>query len=281
MPNSACRSSIVVISWWSNCIGLDCLHRLVEHTRDRDIIVVQVGKSAEQKALFRQYLPTRVVELPYPESAPAEHSRVVYEVALRQLRAESGVWFVDHDVFVHEDCEPWLMAADDWFSQSNLCLCLSAISTGPAITQPAFWLSPTRWPDTITSIDPIPFQAHESARRPDLFRHSGEMRMPVKDTLVQARDDLTAVRRVGYFPLVTEAGADHKLPPFPRHTHLGGLFLFAGPLLPPEFEAWMKTTVLRFTEFFERCPVGWLAIEEPQLLQRLREFQGALNVRFG
>jgi hypothetical protein len=272
---SAILSRIVVISWWSNCLGLTCLHHLAAHTRLRAISVVQVGKSAKQRERFREHLPAGITELPYPEEAPAEHARVLADVSLRQLRSERGVWFVDHDVFLHADWEAWLLAADEGFSASEACLCLPRLPVHvPAITQPAFWLSPARWPASITSFDPIPFEARAESRRPDLFHHSGDLRMPVKDTLVQARDELAAWGRTGDFPLDAEGAAGLARPSFPAHTHLGGLHLFTGPKLPAAFDAWVQATVTRFTDFYAHCPAEWLVVEDPELLRRLRQFQG-------
>lgn len=277
------HSRIVVISWWSNCLGLACLHHLAAHTREREIAVVQVGKTARQRERFREHLPRGVAELPYPETAPAEHSRVLAEVALRQLRAEAGVWFVDHDVFLHEDWEAWLTAADEGFGASDVCLCLPRLPAHvPAITQPAFWLSPARWPASITSFDPIPFEARETSRRPDRFRNDGNLRMPQKDTLMQARDELAARGRVGYFPLDAAApglalpSSEEELRPFPAHTHIGGLYLFTGPKLPAAFDAWVQKTVARFADFYDRCPAEWLVVEDRELLRRLRAFQGVI-----
>lgn len=273
------RSPFVIISWWSNCLGLTCLQHLTEHTSNRDIYVVQVGKSHRQRQSFRNHIPKGVTELPYPVDAPAEHSRVLGDIALRQLKSVPGVWFIDHDVFMHEACEPWLKMADGWLNQTDYCLCLPTPLDGPAITQPAFWLSPARWPVEITSFDPIPFKTGEAARRPDLFCHNGDLKMPLKDTLVQARDDLQIRGRVGYFPLKTAPGVTHALPSFPAHTHLGGLSLFTGPILPPAFNGWMKTTVASFTDFFETCPDDWIAIEDPELLRRFLEFQAVSTQR--
>jgi len=278
MPPADVHSALVVISWWSNCLGLSCLHRLVQHTHERDLIVVQVGKSAGQKQRFREHVPRDVIELEYPNDAPGEHSRVIQAVALRQMRTAGGLWFIDHDVLMHEDCTAWLAASDAIFSERDICLGLHAAPpASPAITQPAFWMTPARWPESIPSLDAIPFEPQPSARRPDLFRHDGAMRMPLKDTLIEARDELDRAGKVARFPLAGDQAAG-DLPPFPRHTHLGGLFLLAGPLLPPEFAGWMRTTVAQLVDFYAGCPAAWRAIEDAELLRRLAEFQGVLHV---
>jgi hypothetical protein len=278
------HSQIVVISWWSNCLALDCLSRLVKYTRGRQISVVQVGKPPRVKDQFHIHLPPGVRELPYPDDAPGEHSRVIREVALYLLNTTGGVWFIDHDVFLSSDAEPWFQAMDAWLSEQPACLCLPMRPPTPAITQPAFWLSPLRWPASIQSFDPLPFEPQASSRRPDLHRASGDLRMPLKDTLVEARDQLAECGLLAHFPLNALDSASHGLPPFPAHTHLGGLFFLAGPLHPPAFEQWppaleWSTRVVRqLANFFDHCPPEWLSIEEPVLLRRLAEFREALHV---
>ena len=75
------KSDLVVISWWSNCLGLACLHNLATYTRNRNIYVVQVGKTEQQKERFRPHLPPGVEELPYPPDRSAEDWRVREAVA--------------------------------------------------------------------------------------------------------------------------------------------------------------------------------------------------------
>ncbi|HJW89098.1 MAG TPA: hypothetical protein VJ436_00510 [Anaerolineales bacterium] len=284
------HSKIVVISWWSNCLALACLHRLVELVDARQIYVVQVGKPIQQRELFRINLPTRVTELGYPPGGPAEHSRVLEWVSLHALRSEAGLWFIDHDVIIEADIatdhnvsglgclETWLQAADQFLGREKLSLFLPSLNANPAITQPAFWLSPARWPDFTPAFDPIPFEARLESCRPDVYRHDGNLRMPVKDTLIAAREALMQRGLVGFFPLNPLDGQASNLQPFPPHIHLGGLSLFSGPVLPPQFTEWMERTVKGFNEFYEHCPAEWLAIEDPVLLERLAEFSKALHV---
>ena len=249
---------------------------------ERVLCVVQVGKSPEQKRLFRACLPAGIVEIFYPEEAPGEHCRVLREVVLHQLTSQKGSWFFDHDFFPGASLESWLHTADMLFEETQVCLGLPALDPAePAITGPAFWISPRRWPLNLDSFDPVPFKPRPEARRPDIFRGNGEMRMPVKDTLVQARDQLAWQGKVVYFPTAErsfyESGNAVKLPVIPAYTHLGGLYLFNGPVLPPEWTGWMRSTVQRFREFYASCPVEWKEIEDPVLLARLAEFHEALN----
>ncbi|KAA3665365.1 MAG: hypothetical protein DWQ04_00965 [Chloroflexi bacterium] len=257
------HSSLVVISWWSNCLGLTCLHKLAKFTQDRPIFVVQVGKSNRQKKLFRQFLPQNVQELDVATDAPAEHSRVVSHVIRHQLSSANGLWFVDHDLLLHENWEPWLKGYDSHFQVLQNCLGLPPTDIHPAITQPTFWLSPRHFPPDI-SLDPIPFQTRQQSRRPDLYPFSGALTMPTKDTLVHARDLLQEQGRVSYYSF------DH----FPSYSHIGGLFLFAGPPIEhPDYQEWQQTTIAQFVSFFENCPAEWLAIEDSTLLHRIRTFQ--------
>lgn len=286
------RSSLVVISWWSNCLALDCLDKLLAFTTHRPIYVVQVGKSPEQKARFRARLPERVVELDYPENLPGEHSRVIYTVAFSLLAAQAGIWLVDHDVFFQAGLEDWLDAADDHLAQGEACLCLPRREPGnPANTNPLFWLSPRRWPAEIDCIDPIPFQMRDESRRPDLFRSQLSLVMPQKDTLMQAKEMLEPRGMVSFYPLNAGPGRAERvnsvtcpLESLPVHRHLGGLSLFASQV-PADlyqqldwFRCWVQETVSKFVQFYETCPSEWLDSEDPVLIQRLGEYREFVHV---
>lgn len=260
------NSAVVVISWWSNCLGLTCLHYLVEHTQQREIYVVQAGKSAEQKARFSRRLPPGVHELHYANNLPGEHCRIVETVARNLLNHCNGLWFFDHDAFILDDLESWLAQIDKHLEATACCLAHRQ-QTGPALTSPIFWLSPTRFPVGMPGFEPIPFKATKTALRPDLFRAPAELSMPEKDTLVAAREFLLARNMVYEFPLQS----------FPRHTHLGGLYMFAGEILPPSFNQWMRERVEKFTAFYAGCPPAWVAEEDTVLLHQLQEFQRAVN----
>ena len=273
----AADSPLVVISWWSNTVGLACLHRLAGSARRRPVYAVQAGKSEAQMARFRALLPTGVVELAYPEELPADDSRIRETVALSLLREWPGAWFIDHDAFFHEDPEPWFRSADAWLGAGDFCLAIGEPPWGPAITQPAYWLSPARWPPGLSSFDPVPFAPKDFVRRPDLTRTGGDLVQPLKDTLVQAYEELAAAGLAGWFPLTAEVAAGHALPPFPSHTHLGGLFLYAGPVLGPAHRSWMAGVVAGFDRFFAGCPAEWLAAEDPELLRRHAEFKAAVG----
>jgi len=243
------KSDLVVISWWSNCLGLTCLHNLVHHTENRDIYVVQAGKAAAQKERFRAHLPPSVQELPYPAHRPAEHGKVIEAVARDLLGGHEGLWFFDHDLFVFQDLEAWLGDMDRAFERSACCLCHPQPTGGPSITTPAFWLSPARFPEDLPGFEPIPFRKTRVSQRPDIFQAAADLRMPEKDTLVRAREFLAARDSVREFSLRS----------FPRHDHLGGLYMFAGEIPPPALYDWMAGRVERFTAFYEACPQAWMA----------------------
>jgi hypothetical protein len=261
------RSDLVVISWWSNCLGLTCLFHLARHTKNRSIYVVQVGKSAAQRERFRDHLPSAVKELPYPANLPAEHCRVIEAVARDLLGDHRGLWFFDHDFFILENLEPWLTNMDWELEQSACCLCHLQPLVGPSITVPAFWMSPTRFPRGLPCFDTIPYKEMKVSQRPDLFRAQANLMMPEKDTLVLAREFLAEQGMICGF-------SSHSLP---RSDHLGGLYMFAGEILLEPFRDWMESRVERFTAFYEKCPHEWVAAEDPVLLERFKEFQRAVS----
>jgi len=262
------RSDLVVISWWSNCLGLACLHNLVRYTENREIYVVQVGKSAAAKQRFRDHLPLAVRELSYPAHLPAEHCKVMEAVARDLLCGCEGLWFFDHDAFVREDLEPWLTRMDRRLGRSACGLChFEAADDVPSLTSPVFWLSPARLPQDLPSFEPIPYREIAVSRRPDLFRASADLRMPEKDTLVRVREFLAERDMTCRFSLQS----------FPRHDHLGGLYMFAGEMPPESLRDWVEGRVEKFTAFYKACPQEWIAAEDAVLLERLTEFQQVVS----
>jgi len=261
------RSELVVISWWSNCLGLTCLHRLAQHTGNRRIYVVQVGKTEAQKQRFRRYLPASVQELPYAPDRPAEHGKVIEAIAHDLLPGREGLWFIDHDFFALEPLEPWLVDMDREFQGTQYCLCHPEPDGGLSITCPAFWLSPQRFPEAIPGFEPLPYRPMQSSQRPDRFRAPADLVVPQKDTLVLAQEFFAERGLVCGYPSES----------LPGHDHLGGLYLFANEILPPSFLDWMARCVERFTAFYAACPRAWVGAEDPVLLQRLEEFRRAVH----
>jgi hypothetical protein len=261
---------IVVISWWSNCLGLACLESLVNCAPGRRIIVVQTGKSAEQKRRFTELLPRGVEEFDYPEGRSGAHCKVLSYIIHEQLRTTDGAWFFDHDLFLHTPVSDWLDTVAEGARAAGRHLCLPRGTRAASITEPAFWIRPTAIPNL--SFDPVPFLDHACFSRPDTHRFDGEMAVPVKDTMMEVRDALASEGRVAYFPMRAGAAEAESPSPFPRHMHLGGLSLFAGPILPKDSIPWMRDTVDRFARFFDSCPPRWLEAEDAVLRQRHAEF---------
>lgn len=257
------KSDLVVVSWWSNCLGLRCLQHLVEGTEGRTIYVLQVGKSETQKERFRRHLMPGVVELAYPADRPAEHCRVLEAVVGELLPGHEGLWFVDHDVFFLDPLEPWLRARDRVLGRSPCCLGYLTSRERRAITMPLVWLSPRRLPAGLPGFQPLPFEPLAASRRPDLYRFAAAERIPEKDTLVRAQEFL-ARRGLVY---------RHPLRSLPRHTHLGGLYLLAFERMPGAADRWAAGCVARFRSFYAGCPRAWLADEDPALLDRLDAWQ--------
>jgi len=260
-------SELVVISWWSNCLGLTCLHNLARHAGERTIHVVQVGKSEAQEERFRAQMPSTVREQRHPAQLPAEHGPVIESVVREVLPDCAGLWFLDHDFFVHEPLEPWLADMDQRLASSPCCLCHPQPDDGFSITGPAFWLSPARLPAELPGFEPVPYQPSPVAQRPDLARAPADLRIPEKDTLVLAQEFLAERDLVCHYPFSS----------LPGHDHLGGLYLFANEILPDSFREWMTQCVDRFTAFYAACPPEWLAVEDPVLLDRLAEFEEAVS----
>jgi hypothetical protein len=273
------KSDLVVISWWSNCLGLACLQGLATHARNRDLYVVQTGKPEEQKERFRLYLPASVKELPYPPERSGEDWRVREAVARELLADREGLWFIDHDLFVQEDCEGWLEEMDRRFDGSKVCLCHPMPRRGPSITNPAFWLSPARFPAGMPSFARLPHPEDPAAHQPYAPRQEAPpaLIMPEKDTLVAAMEFLQGLDMVCGFPL---SEAD-RLPggprPFPKHEHLGGLYTFTGAVPPPALHDWAARCVGQFTRFYAACPPAWVDIEDPVLTARLEQFRRAIG----
>ena len=276
------RSSIIVTSWWSNCLGLNCLHRLAAFAPGRELYVMQAGKSERQMARFREFLPQGVSEIPYPAHILADDCAMREFLAKDAVRNQEGVWFFDHDTFLLAPTDPWFENADTRFAHSDVCLCTRTPLPGAGVTQPAYWLSPLRWPEGLSSFAPVPFEPKPYSRRPDLHRHDGHLTIPEKDTLVQVREELAAMSMARTFPTEGDDLANHFLSSFPQHIHIGGLHLYTGPTqppagMPPAFFDWRQHTLMSFDAFFRHSPREWLAIEDAELLRRHEEMIGNLE----
>jgi hypothetical protein len=266
------RSELIVISWWSNCLGRVCLHNLVQYAPRRSIHVVQVGKTETGKERFRARMPPEVKELPYPSNRPAEDWRVRETVARELLEDREGLWFIDHDMFILEDSRDWLDDMDRRFEGTNVCLCHPWPRNGPTITNPAFWLSPVRFPPGMPSFARIPHREEPAVRQPYALQQSAAMMMPEKDTLVASMEFVQERGMVCGFPLTNQDRVPGGPAPFPRFEHIGGLYTFTGKIPPASLRDWTSRCVERFTSFYAACPPEWVRIEDPTLMQQLEAF---------
>lgn len=301
------RSDLVVISWWSNALGLACLHSLARYAPDRKVYLVQAGKPEAQRQRFREALmrsalganvlftaavafTANVEELPYPAGASGEDWRVRETVARELLGEHQGLWFFDHDLFLQEPAEPWLADMDRRFADSDCCLCHPQPSTpkpstlgrrrGPSITNPAFWLSPARFPAGMPSFARVPYRPDPVASRPydppPAPSAGAAPILPAKDTLVAVMEFLQERGQVCGFPTNEADRVPGGPAPFPRAEHIGGLYTFALlPALmegdpPPDLVAWLGRCAAQFQAFYDTCPPEWLAIEDPVLLRRIQ-----------
>ena len=276
------RSIVVVTSWWSNCLALTCLNSLLEFAPGCRLHVMQAGKSETQMERFRGALPDGVAELAYPAYVLGDDSAMREYLAKDALSDQEGVWFFDHDAFLTEPADAWFEAADLRFADSQVCLCTRTPCAGAGVTQPAYWLSPRRWPAGLSSFAPVPFEPKPYTRRPDLHRHDGMLVLPRKDTLMQVREELEVLDMTATFPTEDGDSAQHFLPPLPQHVHIGGLHLYTGPTrpptdMPPAFFDWRRHILLSFDAFFQHCPQELLELEDPVLLGRHREMMRTLE----
>lgn len=269
-------SAIVVISWWSNCLGLRCLERLLPRRGAGTVYFIQAGKTADEMAQFRRLSPAAAVELSLPDGAPADHGRVIAHVARVALGGLPGVLFLDHDVFLSGDLGGWLAAIEERLGREGRRLCVPAPAGRLSLTSPAFWLSPARWPAGL-SFDPIPFAPRPEARAPGVALSDDLLRLPLKDTLCAAVEALAATGGLATYPTRPGEAEAGGLPAFPAHEHLGGLSLLTLKSVPRGYETWARDVVGRLTRFYQSCPEAWRRAEAAVLLRRLAEIQEALH----
>lgn len=283
------HSDIVVISWWSNTLALACLHNVARYAPERRVYLVQAGKPEAQRQRFRDVLDrstfcANVEELSYPAGASGEDWRVRETVARELLAGHEGLWFLDHDLFLQAPAGAWLADMDRRFAASDCCLCHPQPS-GPSITNPAFWLSPARFPQGMPSFARVPCRPDPVASRPydeqALAEQSGPPMLPEKDTLVAVMEFLEPRDQVCVFPTREADRVPGGPAPFPQAEHIGGLYTFALlPALmagdpPPDLVAWLGRCAAQFRAFYAACPAEWVAVEDPVLLNRIKDAAGA------
>lgn len=263
------HSSIVVISWWSNCLGLFSIHKLIEHLPSVKIYLIQVGKPDHLKERFREYLPPEVNELFYPENESAQHWRVIEYTVRNLLKEEEGLWFFDHDTFLLDDGRIWINRMDLKFLTSKSIICIADRKHNRSFTIPAFWISPKQLPFGIPSFSPFPASVDPVADfpffpvidTPDLVR-------PEKDTLEAAVEKLSSSHSVLTYDLELD---------FPKHEHLGGLNIFVYKDLPLEVRGYGMQAAERFKKFYEKCPKEWRDIEDCAIFESITRILASSN----
>jgi len=272
------QSDIVVISWWSNCLGLKCLNKLCDFTESMNIYVVQVGKTEEQKELFRYYMPNRIKEIIYPSDKSAEHWCICEYLIYQTFKTNDGLWFVDHDLFILEPFEKWLQNMDRHFEDSKICFCYPLEENSSSITNPAFWISPSRLPKGISSLAPIPAPKYSIANTPYKDKSSCGVVKPQKDTFILVKEELERLSLAGNYPLRTISPESTNDLQFPRYSHLGHLSIFTWENIPKHLTKMCKNIVSQYNAFLKECPPEWRSIEDTQLKMRLNELKIQLGI---
>lgn len=271
------NSDIVVISWWSNCLGLRCLSNLCDYAPDRRVFVIQVGKQEYLKEAFRNYMPEKVVELSLPRKHLEEHWAVCEWVVRKKLNRHEGLWFFDHDFFIEENGEGWLKMMDEAFAAQKTALAYPVKKEGLSITNPAFWIDPKRLPEDAPGFSPIPALAGFRSRKPYAPRKPmKQLRTPEKDTMVACKEYLAQLGLATRFVLYEK---ENGFTPVPAFSHLGGLYFFTYLDIPPVLFPRTRKLVKEIKAFFNSCPSEWLEIEDPALLRRIAEFDQKIPVR--
>jgi hypothetical protein len=254
-------SSIVVISWWSNCLGLYAIHKLIEHLPNSKIYVIQTGKNEDLKERFREFLPHEVKELFYPENEPAPHWKVLEFTVKNLLMREEGLWFFDHDTFLLENAETWMYKIERKLKKSKCLMCIADRKHYRSLTIPAFWISPRYLPEDMQSFSPFPEYTDPIANKPFIqITTIPNLIMPQKDTLEIFIDGLMTKHQVLTYDLESD---------FPKHSHLGGLNIFVYRNLPAELKEHGMQTAKKFLQFYKECPDEWLEIEDNTIMEAI------------
>lgn len=262
------NSKIVVISWWSNCLGLECLHRLCQYTSEREIFVVQVGKQEHVRRSFRNYMPDNVTEIILPDNQNEEHWAVCEWIVRHGLAQEKGLWFFDHDFFLLESYNEWLKEMDFYLFSNRLVLAHTSKRGKLSITNPLFWISPSRLPKLAPSFSPVPSPENKTiANTPyELADTIPILQRPEKDTLVACSEFLN---RIGLVAHLNSPNGKNKLPHLPLFQHIGGLYLLSFNKYPKFLEKDVQQLKNEFHKLLNTCPAEWSKSEDNVLINRL------------
>jgi len=264
------KSKIVVISWWSNCLGLECLNRLCQYASERDIFVIQVGKQEHVKRSFRNYIPDKVMEIVLPENQNEEHWAVCEWIVRHELTHEKGLWFFDHDLFLLESYNKWLKEMDFYLFSNRLVLAHTTENEKLSITNPLFWISPSRLPKLAPGFSPIPSPENKTiAKTPYEVEDTVPiLQRPEKDTLVACSEFL---KNIGLATHLNIRKSKKELPQLPFFHHMGGLYLLALNKFPKFLEKDVQQLKNELNKILNACPAEWLKSEDNVLINKLNE----------
>jgi hypothetical protein len=262
------KSKIVVISWWSNCLGLECLHRLCQYASNRDILVIQVGKQEHVKRSFRNYMPDKVTELILPDNQNEEHWAVCEWIVRHELAHEKGLWFFDHDSFLLESYNEWLNDMDFYLLSNRFVLAHLSENGKLSITNPLFWISPSRLPKLAPGFSPIPPPENKAIANTPFDRAETvfKLKSPEKDTMVACAEFLNNLGLVAH---LSSRNRETGIPLIPSFQHLGGLHLLTINKTPKFLENKVQQVKKRLTAILSTCPAEWLKSEDNVLINRL------------
>lgn len=280
------KSTVVVVSWYSSCLGLRCIHELHRLLPARDIYVIQTGKTADQRRQFRRLLPSGVRSIPYPAVSDGQHGAVLDYTIRKALPDAEGVWFVDHDIYNIEKSLPrWIESMERRVKRSRVCLSVPRPrNMNEPLTIPFFWISPRRLPQQTPSLVSVPsFRDSVSHKRlhnrpwaKGSFDSSGQFGQPEKDTLWAALEYLKKRKLTATFQRRKRWWLPHHMN-IPRHSHFGGIWALGGlyeidrKKAPEELRLFVRAKAAQFLHFFNECPQEWQASENPVLLDRARQ----------
>lgn len=260
------KSDIVVISWWSNCLGLKCIHNLCQNSSDRKVFVVQTGKQEHLKDAFRKFLPQTVTELFLPPGYSNEHWSVCEWLVKSELSDKEGVWFIDHDLIIYESMNDWLNTMEYVFKEDRILFAHNVNNPAGSVTSPLFWISPKLIPKGAPDFAPVPQSTDKEVfLKPfKLFDPLTGLKIPVKDTMVIFADFLRQTNSVKAYDIYGCSPAT-----FPKFEHPGGLPILVYSNLPDFLLKYAKSLVRNLSGIFNTCPEEWLDIEDPVLLRQI------------
>jgi hypothetical protein len=237
---------LVTISWWSNAMGLVCLHNLRRHLPNAQLYFLQDGKSESEKQQFREHAPAMAEEIPCPRPNLTDWEAREY-LAREVFGQERSLWFVDADFFLLQDADRWFDKFADGVERGGFVIATPERPHDRCVTAPCFWLCPEGLPRNVSF---APWSSVATAP-------TGELVEPEYDTLARL---VETVRPPGSFKF--SLGFDRVLGEhFPRHEHVGGLWALRGEDHKRRAPAVYAESLDKFRRFFAVAPNAWKAVE--------------------